>query len=265
MNGGKDRVAEGLAIDRGLQLPLYQQVALLIEELVTTDSRFTPGSRFLTEAELCDRFSVSRTTVRQAVELLVRRGILTKARGTGLRVGKPSEVHLLLMERLSLSESIEGGFPLQTRLLTLECELVSGPVASRLVLPLNDKVWHLKRQRFIKDEPLIVVDSYIPFNLFRDLNVHNFEKYGLYSIFTHFYKIHITHAERFARCARLFDHEIAALLGIHVLDPVLELEGLTFAGDKPVEYYKAVLKSTVVLHSHIKAKGQQSSGGVYEC
>ena len=44
---------------------------------------FLPGARFLTEAQLTDRFSCSRQTVRRALEVLEQQGQVTRVQGSG--------------------------------------------------------------------------------------------------------------------------------------------------------------------------------------
>lgn len=48
----------------------------------------TPGDRLPTEAELAERFDVSRTVVREAARLLVQRGLVTVKPGRGMAVAE---------------------------------------------------------------------------------------------------------------------------------------------------------------------------------
>ena len=65
--------------------PLYQTVA---EQLTTAieQGTYPVGSMLPTEAELCERFGVSRQTVREATRLLLQLGLVSRHQGVGTRV-----------------------------------------------------------------------------------------------------------------------------------------------------------------------------------
>jgi len=58
----------------------------LVETLAK--KRFARGDRFFTEDELCEQYNVSRPTVRQALQLLVDEGYLTRHQGKGTFVDR---------------------------------------------------------------------------------------------------------------------------------------------------------------------------------
>jgi DNA-binding LacI/PurR family transcriptional regulator len=61
---------------------LYAQVEALIREEIEREG-LKPGARLPTEAELCERFAVSRSTIRQALNRLEVSGVITRTRGKG--------------------------------------------------------------------------------------------------------------------------------------------------------------------------------------
>lgn len=63
-------------------IPLHHQIRQRIETEIRS-GHFAPGTRIPSEAELCRQFGVSRPTVRQALEALVRDGVLERKRGVG--------------------------------------------------------------------------------------------------------------------------------------------------------------------------------------
>ena len=62
--------------------PLYQQVATEIEFDILK-GKYQPGEQLPTETELCESFSVSKITIRQAVQILVKKNLVKKVRGKG--------------------------------------------------------------------------------------------------------------------------------------------------------------------------------------
>ncbi|MCL4506298.1 MAG: GntR family transcriptional regulator [Chloroflexi bacterium] len=70
---------------------LYAQVELLIREEIARDG-LQPGARLPTEAELCKRFGVSRSTIRQSLNRLEIDGLITRTRGKGTFVRRNNAV-----------------------------------------------------------------------------------------------------------------------------------------------------------------------------
>ena len=77
-------------LNPSLALPLYQQLA---DELAAGLQKgdYAVGSRIPSEHELAQRYGLGRPTVRQATEVLVRRGLLERRRGAGTFVSTPRE------------------------------------------------------------------------------------------------------------------------------------------------------------------------------
>ncbi|MFZ5915995.1 MAG: extracellular solute-binding protein [Chloroflexota bacterium] len=69
-------------IDPGSPIPIYHQLKLAIKKRIEAGD-FETGERIPTEQELCERYGISRTPVRQALNELMYEGLLTRRRGLG--------------------------------------------------------------------------------------------------------------------------------------------------------------------------------------
>ena len=69
-------------IDRDSPLPFYFQLSELLEQAVA-DGDLQPGDRFPSEPDLCRRYALSRTTIRQALSRLEQRGLVERRKGQG--------------------------------------------------------------------------------------------------------------------------------------------------------------------------------------
>lgn len=76
-------------IDRDVPIPAYYQLKKLIKAQIE-NGNLQPGDKVPTEAELCQRYNLSRTPVRQALQELVFEGLLTRAQGRGTFVAQVS-------------------------------------------------------------------------------------------------------------------------------------------------------------------------------
>lgn len=72
-----------MALNNGSYTPLYAQVeAILVANIA--DGTYPVGGRIPKEEDLIERFDVSRTTIRQTIQNLIRRGLVEIAAANGL-------------------------------------------------------------------------------------------------------------------------------------------------------------------------------------
>jgi GntR family transcriptional regulator len=122
-----------LNLDSGV--PLYRQLADELTQQIGS-GKLEVGERIPAEAELAAKYGIGRPTVRQATDLLVRRGLLERRRGSGTYVQSPRE-QVDLFHLAGTAKAFEGAG------LTLETSIVepissvsklgsdSGPLVSR--------------------------------------------------------------------------------------------------------------------------------------
>ena len=70
------------SLHRSNKIPLYHQVAMLLRTELA-EGRVEVGAKIPPEHDLMQRFSVSRITIRQAIDSLVQEGILVRKQGRG--------------------------------------------------------------------------------------------------------------------------------------------------------------------------------------
>lgn len=98
---------------RGLRgQPRYQEMAdLLIEEIAA--GHYPVGSMMPTEHELCERFEVSRYTVREALRRLEEIGLIARRQGSGTIVQARDSEHGYVQSLSSLAQLLQ--YPAETR------------------------------------------------------------------------------------------------------------------------------------------------------
>ncbi len=78
-----------IAIDRDSPIPIYHQLKALIQGQID-HGVWQPGDRIPTEQELCQRYGISRSPVRQALSELASEGLLVRRSGLGTFVANPA-------------------------------------------------------------------------------------------------------------------------------------------------------------------------------
>jgi DNA-binding LacI/PurR family transcriptional regulator len=89
MGGIGGDVPVAVALDRSSPVPLYHQLAQAIEAAIR-NGELGPGDRFENELAMGKRLTLSRPTVRRAVQQVVDKGLLVRSRGVGTVVTSKS-------------------------------------------------------------------------------------------------------------------------------------------------------------------------------
>ena len=76
-----------MSLDNTISTPLFQQLAATLRAAIDA-GEYPPGSRLPTENELCERYSVSRVTVRKALDELSQGEFLVRKPGKGTFVAE---------------------------------------------------------------------------------------------------------------------------------------------------------------------------------
>lgn len=146
-------------LERSSHIALYQQIAEHIE-LDIAQRRLQAFQKLPSESELMDQFGVSRVTVRQAIDLLVRRGLVIRKHGKGMFIAGPALDHDL-HELRGIYETIQAtGLSLRTRL--IDFASYPPPKAVRLLLRARDRLMRLKRLYLVEDVPLGLIVAWLP-------------------------------------------------------------------------------------------------------
>jgi GntR family transcriptional regulator len=143
--------------------PLYHQLAEQLTARIRA-GEYPPGSRIPSEHQLSTDFSVGRPTVRQAIDLLVRKGLLSKRRGAGTFVCEPrQEVALFSLDGTSAAFR-DKGLALETRLLApVRLETMCDDPGN----PFNGgPAYFLSRLALVNDAPVLLEEIYLHQQLF---------------------------------------------------------------------------------------------------
>jgi GntR family transcriptional regulator len=161
---GLDEVA---AVHTGLT-PLYHSLGHVIRGKIQS-GEWPVEQQIPSERVLMEMFGVSRATVRQGIENLVKEGILRRIHGKGTFVAPP-KIKQGLLRLLEFSDIMRrSGFNPAARLLGKE--RIDPPLNIRKVLALSGSeaaLW-LQRLLLVNDVPMLIETSYLPAARFPDL------------------------------------------------------------------------------------------------
>ena len=168
-----------ITLERNTPVPLYHQLAQSIEHAINTGT-LAPGDRLENELSMTTRLGLSRPTARQAIQELVKKGLLVRKRGVGTQVVRSQ---FRRDERLSsLNEDLaKAGRTPSTRVLEFSVGPLDDSIRDALEAEavVEREFIEIRRLRLADDVPLAVLTNYLParINLTRD----ELEDKGLYA------------------------------------------------------------------------------------
>jgi len=169
--------------DENEKKPLYIHVKDFVKNYIT-DKNLQPGDPLPTEVEFVDMLNVSRTTIRNALDILQLNGLINKQQGRGTFVAKHSyEENLTTLSGFS-EDVLRRGHSTSSIVLSNQLIVPTEELALELQISSKDSVYFLERLRLIDNEPVQISQSYLPkkhlINL--DLTTIDFTRKSLYQI-----------------------------------------------------------------------------------
>jgi DNA-binding GntR family transcriptional regulator len=168
-----------LRIDRNSPVPLYRQVAAGIETAIH-DGRLARGERLDGELALATALRLSRPTMRQAMDELVRQGLLVRKRGVGTQVVAGPIRRAIDLTSLFDDLTSTGRTP-ATKVISFAHEPAGPQTLDTLQLPPGSSVYHVVRLRSVDGEPLSLMENWISGTI-TDLSATGLETHGLYEL-----------------------------------------------------------------------------------
>jgi len=198
--------------------PAYSRVASALQTDIE-GGRWRTGEQLPTEVELVERFAVSRNTVRQALNVLLARNLVTRQQGRGTFVA-PHGLSHLIGGLTSLTDVLrERGFEPGTEHVTVAID--TEPPIDAIEHLQSPTIWRVSRLRTADGRPFCNMTSWIPDNLGRQLSAQRLTEMGsLYHILSRDLGVLLTEATEIIRAEAATPLD-AAELAIRRASPVI--------------------------------------------
>ncbi|MEV1246869.1 GntR family transcriptional regulator [Nonomuraea sp. NPDC049750] len=214
-------------IDPDSPVPKYFQLREILLDLIDSDE-LSIGAAIPSERELCQRFGLSRMTVRQAVDHLVSEGRLHRVPGKGTFVARP-KIELAL-QLTSFSDDMRArGMEPGSRDLDRRVVRASAHLAKELGIQPGEEVHFIERLRTADGEPLSIERAHIPVKLAPDLAEHDLSGRSLYELLENRYGL-VMDAGELTIDGGIADPSDADLLKLPRGGAVLLLQRRSFSG-----------------------------------
>jgi GntR family transcriptional regulator len=210
-------------------LRIYELLRRQIEE-----HEYPVGSFLPPEPELCKIFSVSRTTIRKTIEMLIDEGFVYVHRGRGTEI-LDFKATQKLQFITSFSETLkEQGFDVSYRRVTVGSVSASASVATDLKVATGDRLVLVHRIALANGKPIAIMDNHLIPDVVPGIEEKIAKIKSLYAFLESEYNVLIDAATDFIS-AKAATGEEAALLEVLEGSPLLVVRRVTYSGTKAVE------------------------------
>lgn len=205
-------------------MPLYAQIVDKLEEDIKL-GRFSQTGRLPTEGELSEQYSVSRITIRRAMDELSAKGLVEKKQGKGTFICGRKFTRDLAAPQSFTEICAQNGMKSSAKLLEAAiCVPKSAQIKTTLGLGENDAAVHIKRLRYADDKPLMMEDNYYPLEYAYLLSI-DLENDSTYRYLREEKGI-VLRRTNTRICIVRADSKLAKLLQVNRNAPELEMTGL---------------------------------------
>ncbi|WP_419892989.1 GntR family transcriptional regulator [Oceanobacillus kimchii] len=223
-------------INAELPIPLHIQISNQLEKQINNG---TYREKIPSERELMELFSVSRTTVREAVSKLVKEGVLKKIHGKGTFISDKPPIQEWLSSLNSFTETVKNmGMTAGSRLLYAG----EAKEAHKQINLFGENVYTIVRLRYANNTPVAIERHYYPLSIGINLQNFDLDKATIYDLLEQELSITLTEAEQFISTERV-TREDAGILEILPHAHVLSAERvITDQYGRSVEWYKGLYR-----------------------
>ena len=222
------------------KIPLYGQLMNFLLSEIECD-KFKEHEKLFSERELCEKFNLSRDTVRQAFFQLEKMGYVYKKHGKGTFVA-PKELKSDLYKFYDFTEEMKKiGKETFFKILSFEVITADKYISNILKIKKNSSVYRIVRLRFVDSIPLIFEKTYLSLEKFNDSFVDELHNSSLCNILKNKFSV------KFSKGKETFypitpDEEITKHLNLMKFQPVIKIERVTFEGENPIMFTERIVR-----------------------
>lgn len=204
--------------------PVYLQLANYFGAMIS-NGELREGDALPTETALCKILGISRSTVRQAFQLLEDEGVIVRKKRVGTHVCKPKLKRSLNNLYNFTTEMHALGLAPSSRILAFSTMHPPTKIAETLNIASEDTVFRIERLRLADGEPLLLETAYIPTYICPDLTREQLND-SLYATISECSGAAPMEAIETYEATTLMKRE-AELLNVHAGEPALRIHRIS--------------------------------------
>lgn len=227
-------------IDKKSKIPLYIQLMNII--IYKIEHFMQEDDQLDSERDICQKYYVSRTTVRQALDELEKKKYIYKVQGKGNFIAPKIVAQDLIKVSSFTDEMNKLGKKPASKLLALEIIEPDHKIINKLNLKKDSLVFKIIRLRLADDVPHIYETSYLPYDRFEGLTRELLGENPMYEVLKNNFKIKISSAEEILESILINKLE-SIYLSIPQGNPALKIERITYDNNTVIEYTISIARA----------------------
>lgn len=219
---------------------LYEK--LLNEFIKLIEKEYKSGDKFISERKLCEKYNMSRTTVRQALDEIEKKGYIKRIQGKGTFI-QDKKIGQGLNTFYSFSKEMEKKNKIvSNEVLDLIIDKFDDEIYKYLNLEKDKLICEITRVRKADNIPIIYEKTYIPYYMIEGIDINEIKQKSLYSILKEKFNIYIQYADEYFTPI-VADELEAKYLNIKEKSPVLQVERISHTDTDIMEYTKSTIRA----------------------
>ena len=203
-------------------IPLYYQIAQILRSQILSQE-YKPEDILPTEEEMVRTLGVSRTTVRQALQMLLHEGLIYRIAGKGTFVAAESLARSGDWSVESIDGIISSGSVTKVKFLGSRSYPAGEGLAKTLGTAPGTMVTEFRKLQFVGDDPFFHIILQVPSDLAAKVPLDLIEEKPVFTLIEEYCNLRIQEAHQWM-AASLADGEVARHLQLKRGDPVLLVE-----------------------------------------
>lgn len=215
----------------------YEKIAFDIKEDILSE-KYKPNEQLPFEKELCEKYNVSKMTVKKALDLLVNDGLIIKRRGSGTFVKDITEKEI---QRIIEKKQFSGltttsiGHKVTSKVLEFKIINATKEIADILKIEEDEFIYFVHRVRYVDDKAVVIEKTYIPLNLIPGMKLADVKK-SIYGYIKDKLSLNIQSAHSTVRAMKS-DELDRKYLNLEKDEPILEVERVAYLDNGKVFEY----------------------------
>ena len=215
----------------------YEKIAFDIKEDILSE-KYKPNEQLPFEKELCEKYNLSKMTVKKALDLLVNDGLIIKRRGSGTFVKDITEKEI---QRIIEKKQFSGltttsiGHKVTSKVLEFKIINVTKEIADILKIEEDEFIYFVHRVRYVDDKAVVIEKTYIPLNLIPGMKLADVKK-SIYGYIKDKLGLNIQSAHSTVRAMKS-DELDRKYLNLEKDEPILEVERVAYLDNGKVFEY----------------------------
>lgn len=156
--------------EKETKVPKYQIIENDIIDQINSGS-YAVGEAIPSEAELVEKYSCSRVTVRQALSNLAYKGFINKKQGSGAFVSKPKSVQRNPFIKSFTDDMEENGKKVKSKVNSFSITTAGKSVAHLLGIKETDQVYYIERTRYADNDAMMFERTFMSVDLHPEMSM----------------------------------------------------------------------------------------------